>query len=46
MHWISVSDFLSMGGYAFYVWTAFGFSFALLFIELILLSKDVSSSKS
>ncbi|HQT25107.1 MAG TPA: heme exporter protein CcmD [Burkholderiales bacterium] len=28
-----------MGGYAFYVWSSFGLSFALLAIELLLLSK-------
>ena len=30
MYFDSFSDFLNMGGYAFYVWTAYGLSFAAL----------------
>ena len=30
MHFDSFSDFLQMGGYAFYVWLAFGVTFASL----------------
>ncbi len=39
MKWGSFSAFLHMGGYAFYVWSSFGLSFALFAIELLLLSK-------
>ena len=30
MHFESFSDFLAMGGYAAYVWSAYGISFAAL----------------
>lgn len=39
MNWGSLSAFIHMGGYAFYVWSSFGVSFALLGMELWLLSK-------
>ena len=42
MHFESVSDFLAMGGYAAYVWSAFGISFAAM---LILLVSSVRRSK-
>ena len=29
-------DFLKMGGYAFYVWSAYGISFAVLIMNIIL----------
>ena len=45
MRWESIDQFLSMGGYSFYVWTAFGFTFALLIIELFLLKKEARSTK-
>jgi len=32
-----VSDFLAMGGYAFYVWGSYGVTFLLLLIETIML---------
>ncbi|NNM81397.1 MAG: heme exporter protein CcmD [Burkholderiales bacterium] len=38
MNWGSFSAFLHMGGYAFYVWSSFGLSFALLAFELVQLS--------
>ncbi len=38
MNWENVSQFLRMGGYGFYVWGSFGLSFALLALELLLLS--------
>ena len=38
MNWGSLSAFLHMGGYAFYVWSSFGLSFLLLALELLLLS--------
>lgn len=30
MHFESLSDFLAMGGYAFYVWLSYGVTFTLL----------------
>ncbi len=40
MHFESFSDFLAMGGYASYVWGAYGISFiALLWILLSSLSR-------
>lgn len=39
MHWNSVSDFLAMGGYAFYVWGSFGITFLAMAIEVWLLNK-------
>ncbi len=38
MQWHSVSDFLAMGGYAFYVWGSFGVTFVCMAIELWLLN--------
>jgi heme exporter protein D len=34
-----MSDFFSMGGYAWYVWGSYGVTFVLLLIEVILLRK-------
>lgn len=31
-----MSEFLAMGGYALYVWGSYGVTFALLFIEVLL----------
>lgn len=45
MHWESIDQFLSMGGYGFYVWTSFGFTFALLIMELCMLKKEKSSKQ-
>jgi heme exporter protein D len=39
MHWNSLSEFLAMGGYGFYVWGSFGLTFAVMTIELWLLKK-------
>ncbi|MGF1758375.1 heme exporter protein CcmD [Photobacterium sagamiensis] len=40
MHFESLSDFFAMGGYASYVWGAYGISFAaMLWILLTSLSK-------
>lgn len=33
---MSLEQFFSMGGYAFYVWTAYGVAFAVLLINLFL----------
>ena len=38
MQWHSVSEFLAMGGYAFYVWGSFGITFGCMTIEMLLLS--------
>ncbi|MFA0086148.1 heme exporter protein CcmD [Vibrio sp. 10N.286.49.C2] len=35
MHFDSLSDFFAMGGYAGYVWSAFGITFLSLFILLL-----------
>jgi len=37
MHWHSLSDFLHMGGYGFYVWVSFAITFGSMIIELWLL---------
>ena len=34
-----MSEFLAMGGYAFYVWGAYGVTFALLALEMVFLMK-------
>jgi heme exporter protein CcmD len=34
-----MKEFFSMGGYAWYVWGAYGVTFALLFLEIFLLKK-------
>tara|TARA_Y100001956_G_C4125488_1_gene189814 strand:- start:751 stop:957 length:207 start_codon:yes stop_codon:yes gene_type:complete len=34
MHFESLSDFFAMGGYAGYVWSAFGITFLSMFIIL------------
>ncbi len=36
----SLFDFLSQGGYAFYVWSAFGMTFLLLVAEVISLRRS------
>lgn len=35
MNWGSVSEFLAMGGYAFYVWGSYAVTFALLVAEVM-----------
>lgn len=37
MYWENISDFLNMGGYAFYVWVSFGVTFGCMAVELFLL---------
>ena len=39
MHWNSISEFLAMGGYGFYVWGSFGVTFVCMGLELWLLNK-------
>ena len=34
-----MSEFLAMGGYAWYVWGAYGVTFLLLSVEIVLLKK-------
>ena len=41
-----MSDFLDMGGYAFYVWGSYGVTFALLALEVILLRKRKRETKA
>jgi heme exporter protein D len=41
-----VSEFFAMGGYAGYVWGAYGVTFALLAIEVILLLKRKREAKT
>jgi heme exporter protein D len=33
---MSVSDFFHMGGYAFYVWTAYGMTLVVLVLNVVL----------
>ncbi len=35
MQWHSISEFLAMGGYAFYVWGSFGVTFGCMAVELL-----------
>lgn len=37
MQWNSISEFLSMGGYAFYVWGSFGLTAAVMVGEMLLI---------
>ncbi len=39
MHWSSLSDFIRMGGYGFYVWGSYGVTFVLLGGEVLMLLK-------
>jgi heme exporter protein D len=41
-----MSEFLSMGGYAWYVWGSYGVTFALLGLEVILLRKRKREAKA
>ena len=41
-----MSEFLAMGGYGFYVWAAYGVTFTLLAIEVILLLKRKREAKT
>ena len=34
-----MSEFLAMGGYAFFVWGSYGVTFALLALEVVLLAR-------
>ena len=37
MQWNSFSEFISMGGYGFFVWGSYGVAFILLAAEIIML---------
>ena len=37
MQWNSLSEFINMGGYGFYVWGSYGVTFVLLAAEIIML---------
>ena len=37
MNWGSLSEFLAMGGYGFYVWGSYAVTFLLIALELALL---------
>ncbi|HEX5702244.1 MAG TPA: heme exporter protein CcmD [Pyrinomonadaceae bacterium] len=37
MQWNSLSEFINMGGYGFFVWGSYGVTFILLAAELIML---------
>jgi heme exporter protein D len=41
-----MSEFLAMGGYALYVWGAYGVTAAALAIEILLLSKRKRETKT
>jgi heme exporter protein D len=41
-----MSDFLSMGGYAWYVWGSYGVTFICLFLEVIFLVKRSRETKT
>jgi heme exporter protein D len=37
MHWNSLSEFISMGGYGSYIWGSYAVAFVLLTAEIIML---------
>ena len=39
-------EFLSMGGYAWYVWGSYGVTFACLALEILLLRKRAREAKT
>ncbi len=41
-----MSEFLAMGGYAWYVWGSYGVTFALLACEVVLLRKRAREAKA
>jgi len=38
MNWASAAEFWAMGGKAFFVWGSYGVTFALILLELVLVS--------
>jgi heme exporter protein D len=45
MHWSSVGEFLAMGGYAAYVWPAFGLTCGCMALELWLLHRRAGGAR-
>jgi heme exporter protein D len=41
-----MSEFLSMGGYAWYVWGSYGVTFLLLILEIVLLAKRAHETQA
>ena len=41
-----MSEFLHMGGYAWYVWGSYGITFLVLLIEVILVKKRARETKA
>ena len=41
-----MSEFLAMGGYAWYVWGSYGVTFALLALEVVLICKRSRETKA
>jgi heme exporter protein D len=41
-----MSEFLAMGGYAWYVWGSYGVTFALLALEVFLLTQRLRKAKA
>ncbi|RIX44217.1 MAG: heme exporter protein CcmD [Rhodocyclales bacterium GT-UBC] len=39
MYWNSLSDFLAMGGYGFYVWGSFGVTVLIMALEPIMAAR-------
>lgn len=46
MEWASWSDFWSMGGRGFFVWSAFGVTAICVLSEILLLRRSVRQSRS
>jgi heme exporter protein D len=41
-----MSEFFAMGGYALYVWGAYGVTFALLALEVVFLARRAREAKT
>lgn len=46
IYWNSLSDFLAMGGYGFYVWGSFGVTAAAMLIEPLLVARQQTQTIS
>lgn len=46
MEWASWSDFWSMGGRGFFVWSAFGVTAVSVLVEMVWLRRSASQSRS
>jgi heme exporter protein D len=40
IYWNSLGDFLSMGGYGFYVWGSFGATAAIMILEPVFVARQ------